>query len=224
MTSIVFMHVGPDVETPALMVRSVRRSNPQARVVQVSDDASPEVEGVDEVLRRRPAHDRTMLFRTQLFAEVPVEAPTWFIDTDMLCHRELPDAGDFDAALCVREFRVDALFNPDFGPEDFSEYAGRTMGEAFPIVGCVTLVASPGFWPAVRETFEALPAKYHQWYGDQEALRIVSGSGRFRLARLPESVFACLPEHEGAEAPFFTHYKGNRKPLLRSRADAEGFG
>lgn len=223
--TIVFMHVGPDVQLPTIMARSFRRHNPDARIVQVTDLASPAIEGVDAVERRPAAHPNLMLFRMQLFAALPTTGPTWFLDTDMICNRPLmfEGGGSPQVAVCVREFGCDAVFNHRFGPADFSEYAGRTFGELYPYVGCATLLENSGFWAECLTDYEALDPKFFHWYGDQEAIRNVVRSGRFPVAALPESLYACLPEHErpGLQ-PVISHYKGRRKILMLERAAREG--
>ena len=70
---------------------------------------------------------------------------------------------------------------------------------------------------------EALPAKFHYWYGDQEAIRNIVNSGRYQVTDLPESLYACLPEYETpAVAPVISHYKGMRKTLIAMRVAREG--
>ena len=225
MTTIVFMHVGPNPELANLMARSFRRHNPDARIVQVSDVATPPVDCVNAVARFRTKHNNIMLFRMQCFARLPIEGPTWFLDTDMLCNRPLVfDATPTpQAAVCVREFFLDAPFNENFRGLDFSEYAGRQLGELFPYVGCATLLFEAGFWEACRERMEALDPKYHNWWGDQEAIKAVVQSRQFRVRGLPESVYGCLPEYEElARKAVICHYKGQRKAQMIERAKAEG--
>lgn len=223
MTAIVFLHSGPNVEQPTLMVRSFRKHNPGARLIQVSDPHSPAIAGVDEVARYAVTDRNVMLFRMRCFAATPVDEPTWFLDTDMLCVRPLelvvPDTG---VAVCKREFGLDTVFNPRFGGMDLGEYAGRTLGSIYPYVGCATFVHRSDFWRDCLQDMEALDPKFHNWYGDQESLRNVVGSGRHRVEMLPESLYACLPEHaDRAAAPFIFHYKGQRKAQMRERAAAE---
>jgi hypothetical protein len=224
MTTLVFMHVGGDVALPTLMARSFRRHNPDARILQVSDMTSSAIEGVDEVVRRQPTDNNIMLFRMRCFASLPAEAPTWFLDTDMLCVRPLappPDCGR--VAVCQREFGRDNLFNHRFRGMDMSEYAGRTLGSVYPFVGCATYVDGSDFWRVCLAEMEALDPKFHNWYGDQEAIRNVVASGREAVSMLPESLYACLPEHERAGSePYVFHYKGGRKALMQERAAAEG--
>ena len=225
MSTVAFMHIGNDVTLPTIMVRSVRRHNPGFRIVQVADPGSPRIEGVDAVERQLMTDRNVMLFRMRCFAALKTAGPTWFLDTDMICNRPLVYEGEAqpEVAVCVREFDRDVVFNHRFGGMDLSEYEGRTLGSLYPYVGCATLLNNSSFWVECLENMEALDPKFFNWYGDQEAIRNVVESGRHRVAGLPESLYACLPEYETAAAPpVVSHYKGARKPLMLAKAAREG--
>lgn len=220
------MHVGGDTRMATLMVRSFRRHNPEFRIVQVADPGSPRIEGIDEVFRQPPRDSNIMLFRMRCFAALPVEEPTWFLDTDMLCNRALAlDGPDTGVAVCRREFHCNAPFNTRQNGVDMTEYEGRTLGSLYPYVGCATYVHRTRFWADCQADMEALDPKFHNWYGDQEALRNVVGSGRYQVSMLPESQYACLPEYAPSDdVPYIFHYKGSRKAAMFQRAAAEGLG
>jgi hypothetical protein len=225
MTTIVFMHTGPEVELATIMVRSFRRQNPLARIVQVADEHSPVIGGADEIVRHRMTDRNIMLFRMRCFAAFPTTGPTWFLDTDMICNRPLDFAvgAQTSVAVCRRDFDRDAVFNHRFRGMDFSEYEGRTLGSLYPYVGCATMLNDSNFWMDCLANMEALPAKFHHWYGDQEAIRNIVASGRYEVADLPEQLYACLPEYETpAVLPMISHYKGRRKPLMLERAARDG--
>ncbi|HEX7886290.1 MAG TPA: hypothetical protein VF474_09965 [Phenylobacterium sp.] len=224
MSVIAFMHIGEQTQLPTIMVRSFRRHNPGIRIVQVADQDSPAIEGVDDTVRSPMADGNVMLFRMRCFAALATEEPTWFLDTDMLCNRPLElDEADVTVAVCQREFGTQAIFNHRFGGMDLSEYEGRTMGSIYPYVGCATYVNRSNFWADCLQDMEALDPKFFNWYGDQEAIRNVVNSSQRPVAMLRESLYACLPEHAGQmSAPYIFHYKGQRKRVMLERAAAEG--
>ena len=125
-------------------------------------------------------------------------------------------------AACRRSFNRDAMFNIHQRGQDYSEYAGKTLDEVYPILGCCTITASSGAWEAMAETYAALPAKFKRWYGDQEVLRdYVNSLPASWVTYLPEFEFACLPEAANVyPRPSITHYKGQRKALLNGVAPA----
>ena len=156
MPAIAFMHIGEQTELPTLMVRSFRRHNPGFRLIQVADPDAPVIDGVDDVVRRPMLDSNIMLFRMRCFAALPVDEPTWFLDTDMLCVRPLQlEAPDVDVAVCQREFGTRTIFNHRFGGMDMREYEGRTLGSLYPYVGCATFLRGSGFWSDCLTDMEA---------------------------------------------------------------------
>ena len=49
--NIFFLHTGNEIEIANLMVRSIKITNPNFNLIQVTDKVSPEIELVDECLR-----------------------------------------------------------------------------------------------------------------------------------------------------------------------------
>jgi len=218
------MHCGSEVRLPTLMVASFRIHNSDTEIIQVSDLHSPQIAGVDRVHRQAPSDNNIMLFRMRCFASLPVQGPAWYLDTDMLCNRPLAYEGPIPSvAVCKREFGLKTPFNTQFRGMDLREYQGKTLGEVYPYLGCATLLNQSDFWSECLSDMEALPAKFHNWYGDQEAIRNTVERGRYSVEWLPESLYACLPEFEiPSMTAYINHYKGPRKALMLARASELG--
>jgi len=207
-----FLHVGDDVTLPAILVKSIRRFHPAATIAQCTDKSSPAVAGVDEVSRLEGDSDKLMTFRLASFAALQAGAPTLFLDTDMIVLAKLDFSAMLDrhdVAVCRRQFDLNVEMSPRLRNLEFSEHAGRTLGEVYPYLACTTLTRDNAFWLACLAELERLDAKLHVWYGDQQAIREVVNSGRFRVRLLPESVYACLPNRpQKSSAPRILHFKG----------------
>jgi hypothetical protein len=216
--AFVFLHVGFDLTMPTLLVRSLRTVHGQAEIIQCSDQSSPVVGGVDAVHRIAGDTGNLMTFRLASFAGLNRSCPAFYLDTDMLCVKPLdPEASldGCDVAVCSREFNRDDRLNLRFKGLDLSEYAGKTLGEVYPFVACATVSRSGSFWADCLANLGALNPKFHYWYGDQEAIRNVVRSGKYRTAFLPESVYGCLPEWRPPTPPSLFHFKGpGRKPIM----------
>ena len=125
-----FLQAGADIRLAAILVKSIRTYHPRAEIVQCSDEASPQVPGVDEVIRGGSARGRLMMFRTSLFARVAVTQPTLFLDTDMIFIGtvDLEAAlGAHSVAVCTREFDRGGAFNINFRGMMMTEHAGKTL-------------------------------------------------------------------------------------------------
>ena len=225
MSTFVFFHVGPDLAMPARMVESLRRHNPTAEIVQVTDHDTRTVPGVTWTAPTDGDREYLMLWRTQAFAGLGLTDPAMYMDTDMIVNKPINVElllDDHHIAACRRSFNRDAMFNIHQRGQDYSEYSGKTLDEVYPILGCCTITASSGAWEAMAESYAALPPKFKRWYGDQEVLRdYVNSLPASWVTYLPESEFACLPEASNVyPRPSITHYKGQRKALLNGVAPA----
>lgn len=207
------MNVGQDTKQASLLCRSIRIHHQDARIIQVTDKASPQVPGVDEAVRHTSSSGALMFFRTSAFSKVSVSEPTWFLDTDMLLVRPLPVLEG--RGFCVREFDADARIRRTPMGFDLSEHEGKPLGEVYPLIGCTTFSTDPQMWPEILSIYKSLPTKYRRWFGDQEALRIYA-ERHPGFHRLMEGTFACLPEHYGGEhsSAILVHFKGEGRKLL----------
>jgi hypothetical protein len=211
--NFVFMQVGDDPRA-ALFVESVRKVMSTAYIVQCTDPQTAEVPGVDRVFRHDGNVKDLMMFRIDLFSRITLNGPAVYLDSDMLMLRafDLHKAlGKADVGLCERVFGRNNLINPKC-EIDASEYEGRTFGQVWPYLGCFAIARSPSFWSRCRDIVDGLPEKFRFWYGDQEALRIISRSPSLKVAKLKESEFACLPHFaKDYPTPYFLHFKGPRQ-------------
>ena len=213
MTTFAFLHVGVD-PLVELLVQSIHRTNPKARVIQCTDLLTDQVAGTTEVYRHYGDPSNLMTFRLEAFSGVGLQESAIYLDTDMLVITEL-DAesllAEADVACCERSFGRDSLINTSFRGMDLSEYENKTLGEVYPILAAFTVTRTCDFWGACLERLMTLEKKFHDWYGDQEAMRDVARLNRFNLRLIPESVFACLPEFAQNNSPKVLHFKGARR-------------
>lgn len=216
---IVFLHVGTETLFPTLLVRSLRQHIPNARIYQCSDQVTPEIPSVDEILRFTGDVSNLMIFRLQCFSSLNIAAPTLFLDTDMLCVRSVDPSiivGDADIAVCAREFGCRDFINTSLSEIDLSEYSGKTFGEVYPYVACATVTRTGKFWEDCLRNLKQLHPKFHFWYGDQEAIRNVVNRGSYRVSFLKESVYGCLPDQRTltSSAPRLYHFKGGKRKSM----------
>ena len=149
--------------------------------------------------------------------------PAVYIDTNILIIQPitLDLFIEHDAYLCLRSHQKEGLIDPAFRGLDLSEYAGKTFGEIYPFLACFTYTKNYNFWEDCLEILNSLDKKFHFWYGDQEALRIISDSKKYDMGYIDESVICTLPEFATKqEASYSVHFKGEeRKKLMLQAAD-----
>ena len=220
MTTFVFLHVGTDPLVERL-VQSIDKTNRDARVIQCTDRQTGQVPGTADVYRHDGDMSNLMTFRLEAFSALGLQEPAIYLDTDMLVLAELKPhdiLGEADVACCERSFGRDALLNTSFRGMNLSEYENKTLGEVYPILAAFTVTRTFEFWAVCSERLLALDDKFHYWYGDQEAMRDVARTNRFRMRLIPESMFACLPEFAQGASPKLLHFKGAQRKQWMEQA------
>ncbi len=225
-----FFHVGRDSLLPDLLVRSIRLTNPGSRIVHLSDHITPGIRHVDEV-HRVSCDENMMLSRARAYCDLPLNESikTIFLDTDMLVIGRI-FAREFQTSeltLCRRYFNRGSLVNVDFRGMGMTEYAGMTLDEAWPYLGCFMLAESIRPLKMIYDEMMSLPAKYLVWYGDQIALKRYAAANPEKVLEVSESVFGALPDglmetrhnSRNVEAKVL-HFKGARKSLMLDYAKA----
>lgn len=216
-----FFHIGSDTSTPQMLVDTIRKFNPNAVIVYCTDRYSPVINGVTKRLEFDGNPEEIMSFRLNSFAGAGIDNPAIYLDTDMLCVKPLdPEKllANKDLCICERSFNKDALFNGNFRGMDYLEYDQKTLGEVYPYLACTTITKNSKIWNELAEVCSGLSEKFRIWYGDQEALKIITKQRpNEQIGFIPEHTYACLPEHINyANQAIFLHFKGPaRKGLMR---------
>ena len=217
----VFFHVGDDVTLPSMLVDSIRWTQPNAQIVFCTDHLTPHIPLVD--MRIEIAGDRNLLmtYRLRAFASARLSQPAMYLDTDMLVVRPLDPANLLNSgsiAMCRRTFNCDSPFNGNFKGLDFKEYDRRPLGYVYPYVACCTITPTSDTWSDLHDLLQTLHPKFHDWYGDQEALKRFAENRSKGIVELPETLYGCLPEQrDHLNDASIIHFKGpSRKARMRA--------
>ena len=215
-----FFHIGSDSSCPQMLVDSIRKFNPNSKIVYCTDNSSPNINGVTHRLEFQGNPDEIMTFRLKSFANSGIGGPAVYLDTDMLCLRSFDPAkvlGSKDLYICERSFGRDALFNGNFRGMNYLEYDRMPFGEVYPYLACTTITRNSEAWIELADVCDGLSEKFRIWYGDQEALKIIAKrKSKEQLGLIPEHTYACLPENMNyVSQATFLHFKGPaRKGLM----------
>jgi hypothetical protein len=222
----VFFHIGDNTELPAMLVASIKASNPLAAITQLTDLTSPIVPGVHTVHRYLIRRDALMMARADAYARLkPTGALRLFIDTDMLVVNEI-HANHFneqlDIYLCRRHFDRNRPVNISFRDMSMQEYAGKTLDHVWPFLGCFIATRTDKWLSWVYKTMLGFEDKYQSWYGDQTALRMLAEKEARITGMVSEQNYAHL--FDGNTSEIFKlidkekikifHFKGNRKQYM----------
>ena len=219
-----FFYVGEDISQPAMLTNSILRADRAAHIVHCGDAQTPLIDGVVTRLNFDGDRNCLMSYRLRAFAELGLDEPAIYLDTDMLCVAPINSkvlTKKHPVRFCARQFYPNMPFNGRFRGLDFMEYDQKPMVEVFPYVACATAATDSNIWARLCAILGTLHPKFTVWYGDQEAMK------RYCIAEnlepdvgLPESVYGCLPEYADLAAKAaLLHYKGpKRKHLMYAAA------
>ena len=86
-----FFHIGELTNINTMMVDSIRKTNPDSCITQVTDHHTLKVEKVDNCLRFDGSKENIMKFRFEAYAKISLEenSENIFLDTDMLVLKKL---------------------------------------------------------------------------------------------------------------------------------------
>jgi len=176
MINFYFFHIGDNISLPKMMVESIRITNVNSQIFQITDRFSPEIKNIDKCFRFDGNIKNIMKFRMEAYSNVELvdNVPALFLDTDMLILKKINHIDLFkkyEVVLCKREIEVDLKVNINFKKMNMVEYKNSTMVEAWPYLGCFIAIKNSKCLNQMNEIYNKLETKYKIWYGDQIALK-----------------------------------------------------
>ena len=220
--NFVFFHVG-DVQQPRLLVKSIQKFNPDSNIYFITDNETESIDGVTNTLRIECDRENLMTSRLNGFSQLKLNKPAVYIDTDILIIKPitLDLFLEHDVYLCLRSYQKDNMITTNYRGLDLSEYSKKSIGEVYPFLACFTYTKNYNFWEDCLEILNTLDKKFHFWYGDQEALRIINDSKKYDMGYIDESIICAVPEISfKRNPPYSIHFKG-KKHKKRMIATAE---
>ena len=204
----IFFHVG-DITLPSLLVKTIRKFNPNSKIHFLTDKNTNNIDGVDKTFRLDLDRDYLMTARLEAYSKYQLIDPAIYIDSDMLLLRpiDLNIFSDKDVYLCKRESNCYKKFNHNFNDLDFTEYEGMTLNQVYPFLACFVYTKNYKFWEDCNSRILNLDEKFKVWYGDQEVLKEVYNSREYKFGTINENLISALPEYSDPDKTFFAHFK-----------------
>lgn len=199
--NIVFLHVGQDVSLPTRMVESVLNAVKGANVIQLTDEHTPIIKGVNSVVRKR-FNGQIMLFRMQHLADLRGEWIT--LDTDMIIKKDLSSVfdNDFDVALTRR---YGSIFDKN----------GVDIVKLMPYNNGVMFSRNHEFWREALHSINFMDDELKKWWGDQVAVKEIAESGRYNVLELDCAEYNYTPKDADERKDVYVyHFKGQRKEWM----------
>jgi hypothetical protein len=185
------------------MIASAKEVMPDVPIVQLTDDKTPELEGVSAVARipgKMPMAIRRMKHHASCIGD-------WvFVDTDVIFQKDVSDVFEesFDVAL------TDRVGTYMHGTE-YAKQQPYNMG--------VTFSRNTDFWKLVLDKLLEFPDKYQEWEGDQMVVCALAENQKtpFDIVIIPGKTYNFTPKtkEEDCSHAAIVHYKGEKKSWIK---------
>ena len=211
-----FFHVGEDFTLPKMLCESIRITNPNSNIIQLTDKKTPILrELVTKFLRVDGNKDNLMFLRSKAYQSYKIDKPTLFLDTDMLVIKEIHETDifkDHNLVLCEREFQRKLKgdnFNAYLLENDLQEFTNQTLYEVFPILGCFIGARKTQLLKTIHELYSKYSDNKKKWNGDQFALKEIYHNNKDKIDLISENKVAYpILRDDNWQDTLIIHFKG----------------
>lgn len=181
------------------LVESIRRAGGDHQIVQLTDETTPAVTGVDDV-RRLPAGP---MLERRLEHYSTCDGDWLLVDTDVQILVDVGSifCGQFDLAVADRN------------------WPGIPQGDAtmhtMPFNTGVVFSRTAAFWQDVLAAWRAFSPDQRDWMSEQRAFYQVVRTGAYRVLILPGEIYNYPPRraNDPCTAVRIAHYKGGERKI-----------
>ena len=219
MKNIAFVSVGNISHKNAeLLVKSIKKTNLNCRIIQISTKEDREIIGVDEILIFKFEASVFMLNRFESQIKIVEKyGPTIFLDTDMLVNKDLKEVFNLlkknDFIFTKRE--NNHYMNDTFANTKYPEFTNKTTNDVMPFNAGFIGSNNATSLERLLKICLNLPQRFHYWYGDQVAQKKIYDTKEFKILVL-DSKYNYMIEDvtEFDQNIYVYHFKGKYKESM----------
>ena len=218
--NIAFISIGDDSNRCAeLLVKSIKKTNPDCQTIQISTNGNGNVKNVDEkyFFDFRPASFMVNRFESQIEI-IKKFGPTIFCDSDMIISKNLnkifEEIKKYD--LIFTERRKDFYIKDTFKNIKFPEFTNKKANEVMPFNAGFIGINNINSAKKLLNTCLNLQKRFHFWYGDQISQKKIFDLQKFKILILDSYYnFTIGNLNEFNENVYVYHFKGRAKKLMK---------
>ena len=225
MKNIAFVSIGDESHNCAdLLVKSIKKTNANCRIIQISKKEDKNISDVDEKLIYDFESATFMLNRLESqIAVLEKFGPTIFLDADMLVSKDLSEIFDTllnnDLVFTQRKnnfYLNDTFINNEHGISiKFPEFTDKTSNEVMPFNGGFLGANNVTSLNKLLQIYLELPQKFHYWFGDQVALKKIYDTEEFKISVLGSNYNYNVKDISNYDKKICVyHFKGRFKKLI----------
>ena len=173
MDQIVFFWVGNSIEIPSYLVKTARLIyKNEVKVIQLSDHSTEKIQEIDKINIIKITNNM-MVDRVNAYSTVKTKNNrTLFLDADSLCLNKI-NFNEYKKAIYLTKRKTNFLINYN-NPEHYPEFINKRFCDVMPyLFGSILIINKENFFNKLLSILKKLPDRFHRWYGDQYALKII---------------------------------------------------
>jgi hypothetical protein len=184
--------------------KSVRKNFSNPYIVQFSDEYTPDVPGVDRIVRYAyNGHDLLLwrMYMAYMASKMVPEKEVWLHTDHDIIWREDPEPLIFDKPFDLAQFK-----------RPWNSGKDTAMAISMPYNGGVTFGRGSEVLREVCDLMDTYPSELTNWWGDQVAVAAVMKRGKYKMLDLHEA-FNYVPQVDEVIPNWVVavHYKGSKR-------------
>ena len=170
MEQIVFYWQGSSLEIPKILVKSILLSNNGLRIIQISDDNTKKIEGVDKIIRVKKT-ENILMDRLMGYSLIEtLNNKNIFLDADTIILKKI-DFNEFLKGKYLYKRTTSQIFNSKYNTV-YPELANKETIDTMPfLAGLVIINNEKNFFKELSLLSISLNTNLKKWFGDQILLK-----------------------------------------------------
>jgi hypothetical protein len=210
---------GDKINLGRKLTHSIKISHPDSFIIQITDLHAKSIDTVDHV-ERVNFYNETFIYDCIKAKRRIINkfGPTVFLDSDMLILEsvnEFYNIQDYDFSITTRPKNYNQfVFTPNkLHKQKFPEIIGRKVGDVMPYNAGIFYCKNVETLEYMLTSYNAMNKNYHEWYGDQIALKEMVDVNMFKIKFFDGNIYNYTPESvsEDFSDKKALHFKGNKK-------------
>jgi hypothetical protein len=171
-----FFWIGSDISIPSYLTKTIVHAykGEKVNIFMLTDKKTPYINGVSKTIRSELPKD-IMLARLKAYSKLKIDDQVIFLDADSLVLNKFKKISTEKKFVVFRRNIKGIKINHNH-PEFYPEFIGKTPEEIMPFMFGAIVTSSKDSYKnflTILEEAKKLPSRFHRWYGDQYALKLV---------------------------------------------------
>ena len=202
-----------------ILTFSLRKSNPNSNIIQITDDISNKINGIDDIIIHSFDSNKFMFDRlNSQILTLKKFGPTIFLDTDMIVVKNLYEIHKllFKFDLIISKRSKNFMLKESYNDLQFPEFRKKLVNEIMPYNGGFVACKNIESLELVQKYYLILNENYFKWFGDQIAIKRAIDEKKFLTKIVKEEIYNYSPVNymDFKKEVAIYHFKGGKKEWI----------